>query len=92
MSAIEANRIMDELMQWYRAMTYGDLVAVVDKYVGCVQVTTPPGTEYDIQTIVGWDDIDARTNVRVIVVISDADGSETVDEFIVNPNGGFVGE
>ena len=94
MDTTEARIILDEIVRWYRGLSYTQLVALVGKYDGFVQVTAPSGTEYNLQTMIVWDDLQVRTNnIRAFVWIDDGNLYDRIgDDFIVDPQGHFIGE
>ena len=93
MDTIEARSILDNLLRWYREMTYAQLVAaLVNKCGGWTDVCTPANTVYNAETRIGWSDA-SRTTIRVTVVVDDGDyGDQVCGGFVVDPRGQFIGE
>jgi hypothetical protein len=90
----EARRLLTEHLVAYRARLYADLTATIGN-LGCVEVTGPSGSEYQIEVDVLWDD-KKDGNVRVMAGIDDgtirAAFSPLTDGFIKAPDGSFIDE
>lgn len=88
----EAGAILTEEVVRLRALPYERLLEYMEPRT--VEVEGPSGTTYQIETQSLWDDKTERT-VRVMVAIDDGRWSAFVpltDDFIVAPDGTFVGE
>lgn len=94
MDKSEAAEILLEHMFRYRAKSYGEL----ERLIGNVQVheaTGGSGVAYTLEFDVMWDS-DPGGNIRVIGSIDDGTFSSAfsplTDDYILSPDGEFVGE
>ena len=94
MDKSEAAAILQDHISLYRAKPYSELKSLI----GNVQVheaTGSSGAEYTLEFDVRWDS-NPDSNIRVIGAIDDGTFpsafSPLSDDFILSPNGKFVGE
>ena len=89
----KAMAVLAEQLRLYRTKSYAelkDLLGQVDAY----EVATPDGLSYQIEIQVFWDGI-PDGNIRVIGAIDDGRWrafSPLSDDFIMTPDGAFLGE
>jgi len=89
----KAMAVLAEQLRLYRTKSYAelkDLLGQVDAY----EVATPDGLPYQIEIQVFWDGI-PDSNIRVIGTIDDGRWrafSPLSDDFIMTPEGAFLGE
>ena len=89
----EAAAILRDHLQIYRRRSYAELVALLGK----PQVATADGSSganYQLEVEVHWDDRPGG-NIRVLGAIDDGGArafKPLTDDFILAPNGAFVGE
>jgi hypothetical protein len=90
----EARALLERELARYRSRPYGQLVGMIGDPVGTT-VATPSGTEYNLEIESCWDD-KARGDVRVIAMLDDGGRrsfmSPLCADFIMRPDGSFVGE
>ena len=95
MNTGEAKSILLDCLKNYREKPYSELaVSVRENRVETKEIIAPSGTQYYIEIVFVWDDKPDR-NVRVIGSIDDGGFrafSPVSDDFIVSPEGCFVGE
>jgi len=94
MNNVEAKTILAEEIARYRQRSYQELLALLDQSESCER-TAASGTVYQIQMQVFYDEEPKRT-LRVVGMIDDG-GLRTFisplsDDFIIAPDGSFVGE
>jgi hypothetical protein len=93
MSPDEGSRIVRREMDGLRARTYKELLKFFDAQVRREQGES--GTNYEIETESFWDNREGK-NVRVMVRLDAVEGwrrrLKIVDDFIMAPDGSFVGE
>jgi hypothetical protein len=94
--AEEAARWVAAEVERLRGLTYEDLVGLEGQREHRA-MDTAAGKGLVLETQVYWDDQRERRNLRVIVDVWDAGqrvsvGSIAKDDFIVAPDGSFVGE
>jgi len=91
----ESKSILVDCLKSYRDKPYAELAAsVVENRVETKEIIAPSGTQYYIEIVFVWDD-KPNGNVRVIGSIDDGGiraFSPVSDDFIVNPQGCFIGE
>jgi len=93
MSEIEAKAILEEELSRYRRRSYSELLSLVD----CSETSeraSPSGLTYQVEVQVSFDDLSQR-NLRVMGAIDDKVWSALKpmsDDFIIAPDGTFVGE
>lgn len=93
MNKEEAQQLLKARVHQLRAMHYHDLRDLLDKETA-IEVDGPSGRSYSIETSVLWDDAKGR-DLRVIVSIDDGGWrafTPMTDDFIMAPDGSFVGE
>ena len=89
----KAMAVLAEQLRLYRTKSYAelrDLLGQVDAH----EVATPDGLSYQIEIQVFWDGI-PDGNIRVIGAIDDGRWSAfspLSDDFIMTPDGAFLGE
>ena len=89
----EAQTVLLNLLNKYRAKSYNDLVCLLKKKVTS-ELTTDSGVKYQVEFQAVWDD-KADGNLRVIGSIDDGElraFSPLTCDFIISPRGRFVGE
>jgi hypothetical protein len=90
----EALAVMSEELALYRVLPYADLLPLIDRS-STVERTGPSGTKYQIQVQVLVDD-PKRNTLRVAAAVDDGTFwravSPTCTDFIIAPDGSFVGE
>lgn len=91
----EARRILDEWVRRLRALPHGELL---DRYsrVQVVEISdAPSGTPYQVEIEAYWDNRKKR-NLRIFVTVWPGETGPPFkpisDDFIVAPDGTFVGE
>ena len=97
MNKEEARHILQEEIVALREKKYAELRRLVDPAGVTTRKTTgKSGVEYQIETIVFWDDPrELGGNLRVIVCIDDGGWRAFLplsDDFIISPDESFVGE
>ena len=94
MDAQEARSLLAEQIARFRARSYADLVAIIG-LADCIEIAGPSGQSYQVELNVFWDHKPGG-NVRVAAAIDDgsfrASFSPLSDDFIIAPDGSFVGE
>jgi hypothetical protein len=93
MNEAEARLILTQELSRYREKSYQELLALIDS-CETVERISPPGTTYQIQMQVVFDD-EPRKTLRVIGAIDDGGWRALLplgDSFIMAPDGLFVGE
>ena len=93
MNQDEAKLILEEELKNYRRLTYGDLYSQLDKSA-CLEKITASGITYQIEIQVFVDD-EAKHTLRVMAAIDDGGCRAFIplcDDFIIAPDGSFVGE
>ena len=94
MDQTEARQVLTEILAQYRQLSYSDLLARNDQPV-TVERVGPSGTNYQIEMQVFVDDSHRQT-LRVLGAIDDFSArwtrSPLCDDFIIAPDGTFVGE
>ena len=89
----EAQQLLKARVNQLRAMSYHDLLSLLDKET-VIEVDGSSGGRYSIETSVFWDDAKDR-DLRVIINIDDGGWrafAPMTDDFIMAPDGSFVGE
>jgi hypothetical protein len=89
----EAQQLLKARVNQLRAMSYHDLLGLMDKET-VTEVDGSPGRRYSIETQVFWDGAKDR-DLRVMVSIDDGGWrayAPLTDDFIMAPDGSFVGE
>ena len=92
----EAQGVLRHYLTSFRAERYEDLTRLIDQHPGVAVVPGPSGVNYQVEVQVFWD-AGARKpgNLRVRGAI-DAGGWRAlmplVEDFIMAPDGSFVGE
>ena len=89
----EARLILSEQLAPYRRRPYADLVSMIGKVVH-TEVTGPSGAWYQFDIQVFWDN-KPNGDVRVSCAIDDGGFRAFIpltDDFIMSPEGKFVGE
>jgi len=91
---VEAQKLIDEHLASYRGRTYADLATQVGETIG-FQKIAPSGIEYNVEILFVWDNFKGG-NIRVMVAVDDARWPSWFrpmsGDFIVGPDGNFVGE
>ncbi len=84
---------MKSHLETYRRRTYADLVTLIDE-VQVAQLTGPSSAEYTVEINITWDDR-AGGDIRVMASIDDGGWRAFIplcEDFIMAPDGSFVGE
>ena len=89
----EALAILERQLERYRGLRYGELLRLLDESQH-LEVTGRSGTWYQVEIYAFWDD---RTCVHLRVVGTIDDGgwrafAPLSSDFIVAPDGSFIGE
>lgn len=90
---MEARRVLDEQLARYRPLTYGDLVAKINR-VETLEIPREGGRPWQLEFQFHWD-AEPGGDVRVIGSIDDGEVRAFVpisSSFIKNPAGDFVDE
>lgn len=95
MDDLEAKRLLAEQLAPYRARPYSELAQHVgDTYA--FQAVGPSGVEYNVEILVVWDSPGKKVNIRVLGAVDDGRWPHWFhplsDDFIMAPDGRFVGE
>ena len=94
MNEVEARSLIDEQLAAYRLRTYAELAPQVGDTVAFEKVA-PSGIEYAVEIMLVWDNLEGG-NIRVMVAVDDmrwpAWFHPMSDDFILAPDGSFVGE
>jgi hypothetical protein len=94
MNEAEAQSVLAEEMARYRSRSYSDLLSILDTPT-TVERPALSGTRYQIEMQVFFDD-EGRRNLRVMGAIDDFSlkmaVSPLTDDFILAPDGSFIGE
>jgi len=93
MDTKEAQPLLKARVNHLRAMSYHDLLGLLDKQT-VTEVDGSSGHRYTIETSVFWDGAKDR-DLRVVVSIDDGGWrayAPMTDDFIMAPDGSFVGE
>lgn len=89
----KAMAVLAEQLRLYRTKSYAELKDLLDQ-VDAYEIETPDGLSYQIEIQVFWDGI-PDGNIRVIGAIDDGRWrafSPLSDDFIMTPDGAFLGE
>ena len=89
----EAHQILAKHLQDFRGKSYADLKRLLTEQ-DTIEVTAPSGNSYQIEIQAVWDDR-PDGNLRIIGNIDDGGLRALVplsDDFIISPDGRFVGE
>ena len=93
MNKEEAKSVLAKFLGEYRAKTYDELLYLLET-PDTSEVTAESGTNYQLEFQAVWDDKEDG-NLRVMGSIDDGGGRAFVpfaDDFIIAPNGEFIGE
>ncbi len=93
MNEIEAKSILEQELSRYRECSYSELLSLVDRSE-TVERASPSGVIYQIEMQVFFDDESQRT-LRIMGAIDDRGWralKPMCDDFIMAPDGSFVGE
>jgi len=95
MNKIEADEILSEQINKLRKLSYLELSRFTDvKNIETPEITGKSETKYQLEIQAIWDD-KPKGNLRVMVSIDDGGWrafAPLTDDFIITPNGYFVGE
>jgi hypothetical protein len=90
----EAQEILQRQVDRLRRTPYAELCTQLDE-PQAFEVESPSGHVFQLEVLTFWDDKGAR-NLRVMVAIDDSTGwrirDYLRDDFILAPDGSFVGE
>lgn len=92
MDKVEARALLDQKVRELRQLSYAELQRFQEPVV--FELTGPSGAWYQIEVEAFWDDR-RDNNLRVLAAIDDGGWSAIhpmTDDFIIAPNGTFVGE
>src|SRR5687767_7950167 len=93
----EARRLAVDALTPLRSLPYEELVAEYLKRSDTAQVEGRDGLEYNIELTAHWDDRKMRT-LRVVACVDDGYlrwglfSTSVCDDFIIGPDGAFIGE
>jgi hypothetical protein len=93
MDKVEALAILEKQLEHYRGLRYGELLRLLDESQ-YLEVTSRSGTCYQVEICAFWDD-KTCVHLRVVGTIDDGGWRAFVplsSDFIVAPDGSFVGE
>jgi hypothetical protein len=93
MNKAEAREVLAAAIERLRSTPRDSLLRLIDESVN-YEVTGPSGTVYQVELEAWWDDRPSE-NLRVVVAVDDEGWSAfkpICDDFIVAPDGSFVGE
>jgi hypothetical protein len=94
MNQDEARTVLAQQINLYRRKRYGELLYLLETPDG-LTVIAPSGETYNIEIGAVWDDRE-QMNLRVMGSIDDGGWRALVvplcDDFIMRPDGSFVGE
>lgn len=94
MDETEARSILEQELQAYKTRSYSELVELIGR-TGTDRRRAPSGTVYQVEVQVFWDDGPGGA-LRVLGAIDDGSARYTrsplCDDFIMAPDGSFVGE
>jgi hypothetical protein len=94
MDKAEAQLVLAQELSCYRNYSYTELLSLIDDSK-TVERTSPSGTKYQIEIQIFFDDIKAKGDLQVLGAI-DGGGISSFkplcDDFIMSPDGSFVGE
>ena len=89
----EAVALVDREIERLRSLSYVELQRYLEPHVETRKA--PAGTEYELDVQAVWDDKKAKT-LRVMIFVSERGRASlmdsSVDDFIMAPDGSFVGE
>lgn len=95
MDTAEAHSILSRELAKYRAKSYRELVGLIAN-VETLEVTTPSGTWYQLEFGATWDDPSKPNDVLRVFGSIDNGGvrafSPLSEDFLMAPNGEFIGE
>jgi hypothetical protein len=94
MNTFEAKSMLANELSRYRNRSYAELLSLLDQPETFERVS-PSGTIYQIEMEVFFDDDSKRSTLRVSGAIDDRGWrafSPLCDDFLINPDGSFVGE
>ena len=89
----EARGILRDHLEHFRARTREELLPLIDE-PEVAEVTAPSGARYQVEVMAVWDDR-PDVNLRVMGAIDDGGLSAWLplsEDFIMAPDGSFVGE
>jgi hypothetical protein len=93
MNEIEAKSILAQELSRYRSRSYSELLSLVDRSE-TFERASPSGATYQIEIQIFFDD-DSERNLRVMGAIDDGGWralKPLCDDFIMAPDGSYVGE
>ena len=93
MDRAEALGILERQLELYRRLPFRDLLRLLDESEA-LEVAVPGGTAYQIKIYAFWDD-ETRVHLRVSGAIDDGGWracAPLTRDFIVAPDGSFIGE
>ena len=90
----EARAVLAEKVAEYRKKGYQQLLELLDNPIG-IEAIGPSGTTYNLEVEAMWDH-EPKPDLRVFVALDDGSLwrsiSPLVEDFIILPDGSFVGE
>jgi hypothetical protein len=93
MDKAEALAVLEQQLERYRKLPFAELLRLMDESEA-LEVVVPGGTTYQIKIDAVWDD-EARVHLRLIGAIDDGGWrafSPLTSDFIIAPDGSFIGE
>ena len=94
MNTVEAKSLLENELSRYRKRSYAELLSLLDQPETFERVSQS-GTVYQIEIEVFFDDDSQRSTLRVSGTIDDGGlraFSPLCDDFLIAPDGSFVGE
>lgn len=90
----EASQVLTQELEQWRSRPYNELVSLIGGEPFTKEVSRPSGVTYQIEIEVFWDH-NPHGDVRVLGAIDDGGWRAffpLTDDFILSPDGSFVGE
>ena len=94
MNTVEAKSLLENELSRYRKLSYAELLSLLDEPKTFERISQS-GTIYQIEMEVFFDDHSKRDTLRVSGAIDDGGWrafSPLCDDFLIAPDGSFVGE
>ena len=94
MDKAEAKLTLERELARYRERSYEELLSLIDR-PETFERSAPSGTNYQIEMQVFFDDPKVKSNLRVLGAVDDGGWrafAPLSDDFIMSPDGSFVGE
>ena len=94
MDRVEAASTLSQHLAQYRGRSYNELSVLVDGPPETAEIVAPSGIRYQVEVLIVWDSKPGQ-NIRVLGSIDDGGWRALMpqnDDFIMAPDGSFVGE